>query len=179
MSANETTEVVFTGRRLRVERRHVVLRERRCTFEVVVAPEAAVVLPVLDDGRVVLIHNHRVAVGRELLEAPAGILDPGETPERCAARELAEETGYRAGRLVPLMSLYPSPGILTEKLHAFAAFGLEPGPTAHEPGEQIRLAPMMLVEALEAVGDGRICDAKTVAVLLYFDRFHGRTGGRK
>ncbi len=145
-------------------------------YEVVVHPGAAVILPVLEDGRVLLIHNQRVAVGQEMLELPAGTLDDREAPAACAVRELAEETGYRAGSLRPLTSFFTSPGILTERIHAFLATELTPGPTAHEAGEQIRLAPCALADALQAIHDGRICDGKTILTLLYYERFVRNAG---
>jgi 8-oxo-dGTP pyrophosphatase MutT (NUDIX family) len=159
---------VFTGKKFRVVRRAAGGAH---DYEVVVHPGAAVILPVLDDGCVLLIHNHRAAIGQELLELPAGTLDDGEDPAACAARELAEETGYRAGRLRPLISFFTTPGILTERIHAFLATELTAGATAHEAGEQIRPAPMALPEALDAIRDGRICDAKTILTLLYYERF--------
>jgi len=162
---------IFTGRKFHVERRAFEADGTPHVFEVIVHPGAAVILPVLDDGRLLLIHNYRVAVGQELLELPAGTLDEGEPPAACAARELAEETGYRAGRLEPLVSFYSTPGILTERMHVFLATQLTPGPTAREAGEHIRLAPLTHAEALQAIRDARICDGKTIAALLYYDRF--------
>lgn len=139
--------------------------------DIVVHPGAAVILPILDDGRIVMIRNHRITIERELLELPAGTLDPPEPPLECARRELAEETGYTAARLDPLVSFYATPGFCTEQMHAFAATGLTPGAPRHEPGERIRVTPMALEAAIAAVGDGRICDAKTMVTLLYYDRF--------
>ncbi len=169
-------EVVFRGRKFRVERRICAVGDGRHLFEIVEHPGAAVILPVLDDGRIVLIHNYRVAVGAELLELPAGTLDDGERPEACAGRELSEETGYRAGRLTPLVSFYSSPGVFTERMHSFLATELTAGSAAHESGEQIRVSPMTLGDALDAVRTGRIVDAKTIVTLLYYDRFV-RDGG--
>lgn len=170
-AAVRTSETVFEGRRFDIQRRTYEIGGSPHVFEVIVHPGAAVILPVLDDGRIVLIRNNRVAVGKELLEVPAGVIDPGETPAECAARELAEETGYRAGKVTPLVSYYSSPGILTEQLHSFLATELTPGPLAHEAGEQIRLAPMALDDALGAIGSGEIIDGKTILTLLYYERF--------
>jgi ADP-ribose pyrophosphatase len=164
-------ETVFDGRRIRVLRRRFEIDGCTHTHEIVVHPGAAVILPVLDDGRVVLIRNERVAVGEELIELPAGTLEPGEEPATCAARELAEETGYRADRLTLLMMLYSSPGVMTERTHAFLATGLAPGPVDHESGEQIRVLLMTLAEALDGIRTGRITDGKTIATVLYYDRF--------
>jgi ADP-ribose pyrophosphatase len=163
--------IVFESKKFRVQRREFARDGARHVFDIVVHPGAAVILPVLDDGRLLLIHNYRVAVGAELLELPAGTLDPPESPEACALRELAEETGYRAGRLEPLVSFYSTPGILTERMHIFLATELVPGPTAHEAGEHIRPRPMMHAEAIEAIRAGRITDGKTIVALLFYDRF--------
>ncbi len=163
--------VLFEGRRFRVERRERPTPVGPAPYDVVVHPGAAVILPVLDDGRIVLIHNYRVAAGAELLEIPAGTLDPGEAPAACAARELTEETGYRAATLAPLLAFYSSPGMMTERMHLFLATGLTPGPTAHEAGEQIRVTTLPLSDALAAIPAGRIVDAKTIVALLFYDRF--------
>jgi ADP-ribose pyrophosphatase len=170
-------ELLFQGRRFSVYRYPASGSDGALhAHEVVVHPGAAVILPLLAGDRVLLIANERVAVGRELLELPAGTLDPPETPLECARRELAEETGYQAGRLEPLLCLYSSPGICTELLHAFVATELTPGPTRLDAGEQIRLVPMPYGEALAAIGQKRIVDAKTIATLLYYDCF-ARVGG--
>jgi len=173
----QVPEVVFEGRRFRVERRRFELDGRPHAHDIVVHPGAAVALPLLDDGRVVLIRNRRIAVDQELIELPAGTLDPGESPLECAGRELAEETGYRAGCLRPLVTLYSSPGIMTERMYAFLATQLQPGPAARESTEQIVVVEMPLDEVLSAIHAGRITDGKTVATVLFYDRFV-RGGGR-
>ena len=166
--------LAFTGRRFRVERLDVPAADGSThTYDIVVHSGAAVVLPLLADGRVVLIRNERPAVEAELLELPAGTLDPPEPAIECARRELTEETGYRAGRLEPLVSFYSTPGICNEHMHAFVATELTPGETEHEPTERIRVTPMEYADALRAIGDGRIVDAKTMVTLLYYDRYVG------
>lgn len=164
--------VLLESRKYRVVRHEVRGRDGSThAYDVIEHGGAVVVLPLLDDGRVVLIRNHRVAVGAELLELPAGTIDAGETPAVCAQRELAEETGYRAGRLAPLLSFYTTPGMTSERMHAFVATQLKPGPAAPEGDERICPAPMAFEDALAAVRDGGIVDGKTIATLLYFDRF--------
>lgn len=169
--ATSTVRTAYEGRRIRVEQRRFVLAGREHTYDIVIHPGAAVILPILDDGRIVLIANYRLAVDHELLELPAGTLDPGEDPADCAARELAEETGYRAGRIVPLLNFYSTPGVMTEMMYTFLATGLTPGDTAHDATEQIRLATIEYSEALAAIHAGRIVDGKTITTLLYYDRF--------
>jgi len=164
--------IVYEGRKLRVEQHDVRGRDgKEHRYDLVVHPGAAVVLPILDDTRVLLIRNYRFAVGQELLELPAGTLDPPEPALECARRELAEETGYQAGKLEPLVSFYSTPGFCTEHLYAFLATELIEGKRALDPGERIHNTPMEYEEALRAIGDGRITDAKTIATLLYYDRY--------
>jgi len=138
--------------------------------EIVDHPGAVVITPILDDGRVCLIHNYRVAVGRTLVELPAGTLEKGEDPEATAARELSEETGYRAESIEKLLEFVMSPGILNERMYLFLARGLQAGPTALESGENIQTLVVDWTEAMRMVFDGTIVDAKTLVGLLYYDR---------
>ena len=126
--------------------------------------DATVIVPVLDDGSVVMIYNRRFAIGEELLEFPAGKLDsPDEPPMECAARELAEETGYKAGRVELLGSFFSCPGSLTEKLHAFLARDLTEGGQALEPDEHIRVVTVSPEKLREMIRMGELHDAKSIA----------------
>lgn len=133
--------------------------------ELVVHPGAVLIVPVLSDTEIVMIRNHRFSVGAELLELPAGTLEPDEPPIDCACRELEEETGYVAGRIEPLCRFYTSPGFTNELMHCFVATGLTERRQKLEPTEQIRVEIMPLDDALAATTDGRIIDGKTVAAL--------------
>lgn len=142
--------------------------------QVVEHPGATVILPLLGEGqdqRVVLIRNYRIAVGRTLVELPAGTLEPGEPPLETAQRELTEETGYTATRWTTLPGLLMSPGILHEQMHAFIAEGLQSGPPRREAGEEIENLVVPVGDAIEMVRRGDVVDAKTVAVLLYWWAF--------
>lgn len=137
-------------------------------------PGAAAVVPLLDDGRVLLIRQYRFATGGFLLEAPAGKLDAGEAPEACAARELEEETGYRAGRVEQLGTMWPSPGFTDERIHLFLATDLRPATQRLEADEIIELVPMAFDEAIRRVHAAEIQDAKTaMALLLAAERRRG------
>ena len=131
-------------------------------------PGAAVVLPILDDGSIVLIRNRRFAVDEELYELPAGILEDAEAPQLCAARELTEETGYTAGRMVALGGFYSTPGTSDEYLHAFLALDLTDGKQALEGYEQITVEVFCEDEVRRMVSDGRIKDAKSIAALALY-----------
>lgn len=164
-------EILLTSQRFRVERvpeRHAdgALGSR----DVIRHPGAVVMLPVLADGRLCLIRNRRTAVGKTLLELPAGTRDRTEPPEVTARRELLEETGYRAQRWRQLLSFFVSPGILDERMWLFLAEGLTPGPPQREPDEQIENYVCSRAEALAMVESGAIEDAKTLVGLLYYDR---------
>lgn len=163
-------QVLFNGKKVRLEV-HALENDdgKRSQREIVVHNGAVVVLPLMKDGSVLLIRNRRYAVGQVLLELPAGTLEKGEDPMNCAGRELLEETGYLAGRLWPLGSFFSSPGVLTEKLYAFAAYDLEQSVSALEEGEEIELNPVSMAEALEMVRTGQIQDAKSIATLFLFD----------
>jgi ADP-ribose pyrophosphatase len=140
------------------------------TREIVRHPGACVMVPLLDDGRVCLIRNYRVAVGQTLIEIPAGTLEPPEPPEVSAHRELIEETGYRAAKIDLLNTFFPSPGILDEKMYLYLATGLTAGPPAREETEEIENLVVSWSEALRLVTSGEIHDAKTIVGILWVDR---------
>ncbi|MEM7166071.1 MAG: NUDIX hydrolase [Planctomycetota bacterium] len=135
--------------------------------QVVRHPGAAVVLPILDDGRVVLVRQYRTSLGRELLELPAGILDPGEEPATAAVRELAEETGYQAARCEHLLSFCAAPGITDEIMHVFRATGLRPGPSSPDEDERVEVELHTVEALMEMARKGQLEDSKTLLGLLY------------
>src|SRR5688500_13714581 len=119
-------QVLYKGRKVNLELHYLADEEgKRAQREVVVHRGAVVILPFLDADTILLIRNRRYALGQILTELPAGTLEQGEVPMNCAGRELAEETGYLATRLKPMVNFYPSPGILTEKMYGFVAYDLE------------------------------------------------------
>ena len=133
-------------------------------------PGAVVILPLLEGSRVCLIRNDRVAVGKTLIELPAGTIDPPEPPAKTAPRELKEETGYTARHWRELPGFYMSPGILSERMHVFVAEGLTAGDHAREEGENIDNLIVPWEEALRMADRGEIEDAKTLCALLMWER---------
>ncbi len=164
--------VLFQAQRFRVERVVQTMPDgSRHVREVVRHPGAVVILPLLDDGRICFVRNYRVAVAQTLIELPAGTLEPDEDPAATALRELAEETGYRAGRLEHLITFCMSPGILDEQMHLYLAQDLRPGPTALEAGEDIQSLLCTWDEALQMARQGDIHDGKSLVGLLYYRTF--------
>ncbi len=129
---------------------------------------ATVVLPVLSDGRIVLIRNYRFAVDETLWELPAGMLEAREDPEACAARELTEETGYTAGKLEKLGQFFTGPGTTDELMHSYLATDLTDGQQDLETYEEITVEVFCDADVRRMVRDGAIHDAKTITALTLY-----------
>ena len=134
-------------------------------LEIIRHPGAAAVVPIKDDGTVVLIRQYRHAVGGFIYEIPAGKLHPNEEPLICAARELEEEIGYRAASLELLTSIFTAPGFADEVIHIYKGTGLVPGNQQLDQDEVLKIVELPLHEALMMVQDGTIRDAKTIVGL--------------
>jgi ADP-ribose pyrophosphatase len=172
MRVAEEPELLLSTSRFTVVRHTIVTPHGgRQTRESVQHPGAVTIVPLLDDGRICLIRNFRVAVGETLVELPAGTLEPGEDPAGCAARELAEETGYTARTMEAVAQFWMSPGILRERMHLFVATGLTPGTARPAADEEIEMLLVTWEAALEMAGRGAIHDAKSLVGLLFYDRF--------
>jgi ADP-ribose pyrophosphatase len=145
----------------------------KATREVIRHPGSVVVIPYLPDGRLLLVRQFRYAVGKAMWELVAGGLEPNETPLEAAGRELIEETGYRAGSLRPLVSFYPSPGILGERMHLFEATHLARAARNLDEDERIqvrRFSPAQVTTMLES---RKLEDGKTLLGLLWVLREKG------
>ena len=163
------------GFELRVDRELAKLPDgREVELDIVRHPGASAVVPFASDTEVVLIRQHRHAAGGRILEVPAGKLDPGETPEVCAARELEEETGLRAGRLEALGWIFTTPGFTDEKIHLYAAFDLHDVGARPQEDEHIECVRLPFDEALELVWSGELTDAKSALALLHAAKRLGR-----
>ncbi len=134
---------------------------------------SAVIMPVDEERRVLLVRQYRLPARGFLWELPAGRVDPGETPYRAARRELAEETGYKVRKLEKLAVLYPSPGFLAEKMTIYLARGLKPGVATPMEDERIEMRWFTEKELHSLIGAGRIPDAKTQLGFLTWQRYYG------
>jgi ADP-ribose pyrophosphatase len=165
-------KILFKGKRvsmLSVEAEHPkggVIRK-----EVVDHPGAVVILPLLDEERVILLRNERPVVQETLWELPAGTLEAGESPQMCASRELEEEAGYRAGKISHLLDFFSTPGFCNEKLFCFLAEELVFVGQNLDDTEKIEVFPLSISQALEMIKTGIIRDAKTISTLLYFTTY--------
>jgi len=160
--------IIYSGRKIKVRKDEVILEDgREVMREVIEHPGSAAIIPFITENEIILLQQYRYAVKETIYEIPAGTLDEGETFYSCAARELEEETGYKASILEPLATIYPSPGILSEIMHLFKATHLVKTQTNYQMDEAIKgIVQIKFRDALEMVKKGIIRDAKTVCSIL-------------
>ena len=153
---------VFSGRLLHVTSDSVLLENgKQAVREIIHHNGAAAVIAFDENNRLLMVHQYRYAIGQELLEIPAGKIDPGETPEQCAARELVEETGYRAGKLTELGVVYPIAAYSSETQYLFYAENLTPDKQHLDEDEFLSVEHVDFATAFDMVMNGEITDSKT------------------
>jgi len=168
---------VYTGRIINVDLDTVRAPDGSTMhLEMVRHPGAAAIVALVadvdaTDPAVLLIHQYRYAAAGKIWEIPAGVLEPGETPEACARRELTEETGATADHFEHLTTVFTTPGFTDEKIHLFLATGITPGEPQHAPDEFIQVEARPLSKVMEMIRDGDIVDAKSITALLYVAGF--------
>jgi ADP-ribose pyrophosphatase len=139
--------------------------------EIAIHPGGAVVVPIKDDGKIILVKQFRYPLQKTLLELPAGKLDKDEDPLKCATRELEEETGYKAKEIKKLGQIYTAPGYCTEILHIYSAKGLIPGNHNREEGEQgMEIFEYSIDDVNKMILSGEITDAKTIVGIFYLTK---------
>lgn len=167
-----SSEMIYQGRVFGLRRDDVVEPSGlRATREVVTHPGSVVVLPVLPDGKIVMVRQYRHATRQYLWELVAGRKEPEETPKQGAARELLEETGYRAKRYKVFLDVFPTPGFLEENMYLLLAEGLTAGEAQPEEDEKIEVRAFELKELKQMIKSGRMRDAKSIAGILYYLTF--------
>ncbi len=167
-----TQETIYQGHAFTVRRDEVRLPDRRTMHvDVIEHPGAVTILPVDADGRILFVRQYRHAAGKELLELPAGTLDPGEQEEACALREIREETGYAAGEIRKIGEFHLAPGYSTEYMYIYFATDLHADPLPGDQDEFITVEPIPVETAYQLAIDGRLLDGKSLAALLLAEPF--------
>jgi len=167
-----SSRYVYNGHNIRLRVDEVVLPSGKETVREVIEHNGAVAIVAVDiEQNILLVRQFRHAAGKELLEIPAGGIDPGETPAETARREMQEETGYVPNKLERMGGFYSAPGYASEYLHLFLATELMPARLMAEDTEEIKLVKMPLNDVVELIRNGEIQDAKSIAGLLYYLKF--------
>jgi ADP-ribose pyrophosphatase len=163
-----TTKQIFKGKVIDLEVKEVELPNGKMSSrEIVKHPGAVAVVPMTKEGNIVLVRQYRKALGKTIVEIPAGKLEKGENPLESAARELEEETGYKTKKLDFLLSFYTSPGFADELIYLYFTDELEKGTVNMDEDEFLDLIEVSLEEAEKMVKDQTIHDAKTAYAILY------------
>lgn len=162
ITTKETT--IFDGKIMTVKVLDVIANGIETKREVVKKGGAVAIVPIKDDGKVVMARQYRIAIDEEMLEIPAGLMDPGEDdPLETAKRELKEETGYTAEKWTHMTEFYPTAGFCNEYIHIFLAEGLTPGETDFDETEVIEIEEYTIDQLMEMIKTGEVHDGKTVA----------------
>jgi ADP-ribose diphosphatase len=166
-----SSELIYDGKLLRVRRDKVRLPDGgTAEREYIQHPGAVLVIAVLDSGELVLERQFRYALGRDMIELPAGKIDPGESPLETAKRELREETGYTASSWRHLSTIHLAIGYSDERIEMFLARGLKQEQAKLDDEEFLEVFSLPLDTAVEWVREGRISDAKTVSGLFWAEK---------
>ncbi len=172
------SEHIYDGRVIRVRRDSIRVNKATGPVEtvrdVVETHDAVTLVPVDPEGNVLLVRQYRWAAATALLEAPAGMLEPGESPEDGARRELREETGHATDALVHLGGFWMAPGYSTEYMHVYLATGLRPDPLPEDEDEDLELVPVPWDDIPRLIREGAVIDAKSIAALQMAFFLHGK-----
>ncbi|HEX4839564.1 MAG TPA: NUDIX hydrolase [Rhabdochlamydiaceae bacterium] len=168
-NAKIDSRLVYEGKYLKV--RHDTIHtphHPEQNWDIVLLKGAVAVIPIDSQGHIVLVEQWRRAIEKVTLELPAGMLEPGESPEVCAQRELQEETGFKAGSLTSMGGCYTSPGLICEYIHLYLGKELFKSPLKADDTDLIDVRAVPVDEALKLIANGQICDAKTVVGILRY-----------
>ena len=166
------SENIFKGKLLDVRKDKVTLPNNKIGFrEWINHPGAACIIPLLSENKIILVKQYRYPIREETIEIPAGKIDSGENPEKCAYRELEEETGYKAKKLTLLTSFYPAIGFANEKIWIYLAKNLVKSNSNTDKDEFVETISVDLNIALDMVAQGMIKDSKTIIGLMWLDKY--------
>ncbi|GAH37906.1 unnamed protein product [marine sediment metagenome] len=169
MEKTLSSQLIYDGRAVKLRVDTVRMPGGRETRREIVEHRDCVAIVAVDaDDNVLLVNQFRKSVEKELLEIPAGGIDPGEDPVTTVRREMQEETGYLPGKVEKLGGFYSSPGFCTEYLHLYLATDLTPSPLYAEDTESIKLVRVPISQIPSLIASGSICDAKSIAGLLTY-----------
>ena len=158
---------IYDGKIVQLDTYNLTIEGRKVRREIIKHPGAAAILAFDEKGKIILVRQHRFPLGY-ILEIPAGTLEKGESPKRCALREIQEETGYKAKKMTHLITYYPSVGYNTEEIHCFVASGLTQVKKKLDTDEFITVKKMELPRLIKMIKSGKIIDSKTIcAVMVY------------
>jgi len=158
---------IYDGKIVQLDTYNLTIEGRKVRREIIKHPGAAAILAFDEKGKIILVRQHRFPLGY-ILEIPAGTLEKGESPKRCALREIQEETGYKAKKMTHLITYYPSVGYNTEAIHCFVASDLTRVKTKLDTDEFITVKKMELPRLIKMIKSGKVIDSKTIcAVMVY------------
>lgn len=177
MSKQIDEKIVYKGKRFTVtQRKYVNDNGMEYTRDIVNPGDAAIVLPITENNEVVFIKQFRESVGKVAFELPAGMIDKGEEPIHAAVRELEEETGLIAKEIIPLISVYPSIGYTTEKLHIFVAKDFSKGKVKLDDDEEIlSLEKVPIEKCFEMAKNNKLeLASQNIAILMYYFKYYNK-----
>lgn len=155
------------------------LKDTGTRFARMVSSDGVAILPVFEDGSMLLERQYRHTLDRYIYEIPAGRIDKGEAPRHAARRELSEETGYVAGKLSFMFRFYEAPGSITQTLHVYLAERLSEGETSFDKDEEISVLRISSAKAMQMIRSNRIMDGKTICGVLFWNSYLRKPHGRK
>jgi ADP-ribose pyrophosphatase len=171
METTTSSTRIYDGKVINLRVDDVLLQNGKSSKREIVEHHGAVaIVPIYDDGTVVLVRQFRLAAGRNMLEIPAGSVEPGELIDATAHRELSEEVHLQTSELISLFQSFVAPGYSTELIHTFLAKGLSPRTLKGDDDEFLDIIRIPLSDAIDKIGTGEIEDSKSIGGLLYVDR---------
>lgn len=166
-----STKEIYHGKLLDLRVEKVLLHNGNMSDREIIKHSGACAVVAVNEGKLLFVKQFRKPIEMELLELPAGKLDPGEDPEHCAARELQEETGFIANNLIKLGHIYTTPGFSNEVIHIYFTDRLTPGKLNRDEDEFMDISEIIINDVYDMIDKGEIQDAKTISALMMAYRY--------